>query len=66
LGTRDDPNRDPRAHNISRAFKGKIIGGELKAADDAKAIITIDPQDLDTINFAFPDHKEMILAALCG
>jgi len=64
LGTRDDPNRDPRAHNVSRAFKGKIIWGKLKAADDAKAIIKVDPKDLDTIQFAFPDHKEMILEAL--
>ena len=60
----DEPNRDPRAHNVSRAFKGKIIGWTLKAADDAKAIIEVDPKDLDTIAFAFPDHKEMILKAL--
>lgn len=64
LGTRDEPNRDPRAHNVSRAFKGKIVWGELKAADDAKAIVKVDPKDLDTIQFAFPDHKEMILKAL--
>jgi len=64
LGTWDDPNRDPRGHNVSRAFKGKIVGGILQAADDAKAIIKIDPKDLDTIIFAFPDHKEMILEAL--
>jgi 8-oxo-dGTP diphosphatase len=64
LGIRDDPNRDPRGHNVSRAFKGKILGGTLQAGDDAKAVITVDPKDLDTINFAFPDHKEMILEAL--
>jgi len=36
----------------------------LKAGDDAKGIIKVDPKDLDTITFAFPDHKEMILKAL--
>jgi len=64
LGTWDDPHRDPRGHNVSRAFKGKIVGGVLQAADDAKAIIKIHPDQLDTIDFAFPDHKEMILEAL--
>ncbi|MCF7835123.1 NUDIX hydrolase [Candidatus Gracilibacteria bacterium] len=64
LGVWDEPNRDPRAHNVTRAFKGKIIGGELKAADDAKAIVKIDPEKLDDVKFAFPDHKEMILEAL--
>lgn len=64
IWTWDDPNRDPRSHNVSRAFKGKIVWWILKAGDDAKAIIELDPKDLDTINFAFPDHKEMILKAL--
>lgn len=64
LGIWDNPDRDPRSHNVSRAFKGKIIGWTLQAADDAKAIIKVDPKDLGTINFAFPDHKEMILEAL--
>lgn len=60
----DEPNRDPRAHNVTRAFKWKIIWWELKAADDAKAIVKIDPEKLDDVKFAFPDHKEMILEAL--
>lgn len=64
LWIRDAPNRDPRAHNVSRAFKGKIMGGILKADDDAKAIIKVSPKDLDAVERAFPDHKEMILKAL--
>jgi len=61
----DDPNRDPRAHNVSRAFKGKIIWWELKAqVSEVKKIIKVDPKDLDKINFAFPDHREIIEAAL--
>ncbi len=64
LWMRDEPNRDPRAHNVSHAFMGKIIGGELQAADDAKSILKVDIKDLDQIDFAFPDHKEIILEAL--
>lgn len=66
LGTWDDPKRDPRAHNVSRAFKGKIIGGKLRSFGDEeiKRIVRVDPKDLNQIIFAFPDHKEMILAAL--
>ena len=66
LGIRDHPDRDPRGHNISIAYRAKTVKGTPKAKDDAKAIIKIDP-DLDKINaldFAFPDHKEMILKAL--
>lgn len=62
----DEPNRDPRAHNVSRAFKAKIIWWTAKAGDDAKSIIEEDPNNLDNIIFAFPDHKEMILKALYG
>ncbi len=64
LWIRDKPDRDPRGHNVSRAFKAKIVGGKLQAGDDAKRFFEIDPKDIDTLHFAFPDHKEMILAAL--
>jgi ADP-ribose pyrophosphatase YjhB (NUDIX family) len=64
LGYRDDPDRDPRAHNIAHAFYAKTVKGEPKAGDDAKAVVRVDPAELDTITFAFPDHKEMILKAL--
>ena len=67
LWVRDHPDRDPRNHNVSRAFEAEIIGGEMKAATDAKRVIKIAPKDLDTItNWAFRDHKEMILKALEG
>ena len=66
LWMRDDPNRDPRAHNVSNAFVWRIVGGNIQAADDAKAILKVAIEDLDTIQFAFPDHKEMILKALNG
>lgn len=60
----DEPDRDPREHNISHAFKAKIISGEPKAADDAKSIVLVDPSEIDDLDFAFPDHKEMVLEAL--
>lgn len=64
LGYWDDPDRDPRAHNISHAFRANMVDWELKAADDAKSIVLVDPNELENINFAFPDHKEMILKTL--
>ena len=60
----DDPDRDPRAHNISHAFKGNIIDWEPKASDDAKSLIIVNSSEIDSLKFAFPDHKEMILKAL--
>jgi nicotinamide mononucleotide adenylyltransferase len=62
----DDPDRDPRAHNISHAFKGKITQWEPKAADDAKQIVLTNPNDIESLNFAFPDHKEMIYQSLAN
>jgi 8-oxo-dGTP diphosphatase len=35
LGVYSDPKRDPRGHVISIVFIGKIIGGEVRAGDDA-------------------------------
>lgn len=64
LGYWDDPDRDPRAHNVSHAFKAEIVSWEPKAADDAKSIIMVDLSEIDNLEFAFPDHKEMILKAL--
>ena len=60
----DDPDRDPRAHTISHAFKGDVTEWEPKAADDAKSLVIVNPSDIDGLDFAFPDHKEMILKAL--
>ena len=60
----DEPDRDPRAHAISHAFKAQIISWEPKAADDAKSLVMVDPSEIDSLNFAFSDHKEMITKAL--
>ena len=58
-GIYDDPQRDPREHNISAVYEVELTW-ELKANDDAKAILRIDPYtELDDVNFAF-DHKKII------
>lgn len=64
LGYWDNPDRDPRGHTISHAFKANILAGKVKAGDDAKAIVEVDLDQLDSLLFAFPDHKEMILKAV--
>lgn len=64
LWYRDEPDRDPRAHAISHAFKAQIISWDPKAADDAKSLVMVDPSEIDNLNFAFSDHKEMILKVL--
>lgn len=64
LGYRDEPDRDPRGHAISHAFKAEIISWEPKAADDAKSLVMVDPSEIDNLEFAFLDHEEMILKAL--
>lgn len=64
LGYRDEPDRDPRAHAISHAFKAEISSWEPKAADDAKSLVIVDPSEIEDLDFAFPDHKEMLFKAL--
>lgn len=64
---RDEPNRDPRDHNVAAVYRVKAVGGELKAADDAKAIIKI-PFTKEAIKnhepFAFEDHRATLLEYL--
>ena len=64
LWFRDEPDRDPRGHNIAHAFKVDCLLEEPKAGDDAKKIVKVDPSEIDTLDFAFSDHKEMIAEAL--
>lgn len=46
LGVYSDPNRDPRGHVISIVFIGKIIGGEVRAGDDADSFEWVSYKEL--------------------
>jgi len=63
LGVYSDPKRDPRKHIVTVVFVGIIVGGEVRANDDAASIEWI---QLDTIGqlqqqklFAF-DHAQIL------
>lgn len=60
IGVWGDPSRDPRGHVVTIAYQGEYIEGEIKANDDAKDIVRVKPENLHQIDFAFPDHKEII------
>lgn len=51
LGVYSDPKRDPRGHVVNIVFIGKIIGGELKAGDDAEAFEWVSYEELKDKQF---------------
>ncbi|XRO74697.1 NUDIX domain-containing protein [Methanocaldococcus sp. 28A] len=57
LGVYSSPDRDPRGHVISIVFILDVIGGELKAGDDAKEAEFFDLNNLPKLAF---DHKKII------
>lgn len=61
VGVYSAPNRDPRRHNISIAYTGRITGQTPKAGDDAKqaTFMPIDPAR----PMAF-DHTDILKDAL--
>lgn len=60
---RDEPDRDPRGHIVSMSYKIQT-DSKPQAGDDALTYKRIDIQNLDNINIAFSDHKEMIQNAI--
>ena len=56
--TYSDPGRDARLHTISVVYVAKIVGGTLKAADDAKDAAWF-PKDELPHQIAF-DHRQII------
>jgi hypothetical protein len=40
------------------------LSWEPKAADDAKSLVIVNPSEIEDLDFAFSDHKEMIFKAL--
>ena len=61
IGVYSDPNRDPRGHTITVAYKLNIISGELKSGDDASDAKFFDANQLPLLSF---DHDKIIKNAL--
>ncbi len=57
VGTYSDPGRDPRGHIISAVFSLRILGGDLKAGDDAQSVELFDLKHLPLLAF---DHARII------
>jgi 8-oxo-dGTP diphosphatase len=61
IGVYSDPNRDPRGHIISIAFRAQIIGGEVLSGSDASEVRFFDIRNLPRLAF---DHEKIIRDAL--
>ncbi len=57
IGVYSKPDRDPRGHTVSVVFLVEAIGGELKAADDAKEVARL--SNWQELELAF-DHKQIL------
>lgn len=57
LHTYSDPGRDPRQHTISTVFVARARGTPA-AADDAKAVLIVDPRRV-SVPLAF-DHRRIL------
>ncbi len=61
VGVYSDPARDPRGHTVSPVFLLEIIGGELKAGDDAAEASFFPVGELPELAF---DHAGIVKEAL--
>ena len=59
----DNLARDPRDHNISAVYLWKIMWSKVDRSSWNKSVLKVDLDTIDEIDFAFPDHKKMILDA---
>ncbi len=57
VGIYSDPGRDPRGHIVSAVFHLRVVGGELRAGDDADGVSLFDPGLLPDLAF---DHARII------
>lgn len=60
VGVYSDPDRDPRGHNVSVAFRARVTSGRMQAASDASEVEVLDPSGVD---LAF-DHARIIADAM--
>lgn len=60
VGVYSEPGRDPRGHNVSVTFLGRVTGGEPEAATDADEVSVLDHSEVE---LAF-DHRKIIEDAL--
>jgi 8-oxo-dGTP diphosphatase len=57
VGVYSDPKRDPRFHTVSVVYECDVVGGELKAGDDAEEAGFFRCSELPEIAF---DHARII------
>ena len=61
VGVYSDPARDPRGHTVGIVFLAAPVGGDLRAADDAKEARWFTPDE--KVDMAF-DHGQILSDAL--
>ncbi len=59
IGVYSDPKRDARGHTVSVVFLCRIVGGSMKAGDDAAGIAAFSKKEIDKLQIAF-DHRQII------
>lgn len=57
VGVYSDPDRDPRGHTVTVVFELDVVGGELRAGDDAASAEAFDTDNLPELVF---DHEKII------
>ncbi|GAB4308921.1 MAG: NUDIX hydrolase [Promethearchaeota archaeon] len=59
VGVYSDPARDPRGHAVSVAFLCEVVGGDLRARDDAAEAGVFTSDEVNALEVAF-DHRDII------
>ena len=49
---------------LALGFKARWVGGEVAAADDVEEVQWVDAAQLDELDFAWPDDRELVRKAL--
>jgi len=59
LGVYSKPDRDPRGHNVTVLYDGRLVGGKAQGGDDAAEARWFTPTELKKLPYAF-DHAKII------